>query len=176
MVRAARLDASLYSEVDADPSATGQAVTVIVLVAVATGIGAAIAGAQSGVGAGIIALLVEIVTSLLGWLIWSLTVYLVGRGPAEGRVTYGGVVRALGFASSPGVLQILAFLPGIGLIVLVIVSLWRGIAGVVAVRESLGLDTGMAIITIVVAWILQFLVLLFLSPFLLAIFGIASLR
>src|SRR5262252_6299572 len=39
MIRAARLDVALYNEVEADTTATNQALMVVVLVAVASGIG-----------------------------------------------------------------------------------------------------------------------------------------
>ena len=42
MIRAARLDVALYNEVEADLSATNQALTVVVITAVAAGIGAAL--------------------------------------------------------------------------------------------------------------------------------------
>ena len=49
MMRAARLDANLYEEVEADTSTMGQAMTIVVLSSVAGGIGS---GSQHGVMAG----------------------------------------------------------------------------------------------------------------------------
>jgi hypothetical protein len=40
LIRASRLDARLYEEVESDQGATGQAVVVVVLASLATGIGA----------------------------------------------------------------------------------------------------------------------------------------
>ena len=48
MIRAARLDVSLYNEVEADVSANNQALTVVALSAVASGIGAALGAAIQG--------------------------------------------------------------------------------------------------------------------------------
>jgi hypothetical protein len=48
------------------------------------------------------------------------------------------------------------------------------LTGIVAVREALGLDTGMAIFVMIIALILQALVFLLLTPVLLAIFGVAA--
>ena len=79
MVRAARLETSLYNEVEADLSATQQALTVVVIVAIAGGIGsalgAAIAGRPAAVAGGLIG---GIIAELLGWLVWSYVMYLVG--------------------------------------------------------------------------------------------------
>jgi hypothetical protein len=48
VIRAARLDASLYEEVEADPSSMGQAMTVVVLASIAGGIGTAASRASPG--------------------------------------------------------------------------------------------------------------------------------
>ena len=80
MVRAARLDVSLYEEVEADITATNQALMVVVLVAVAAGIGQAIAASTSGPGSpGIIGPVIgSVLSALLGWAVWSYVVYFVG--------------------------------------------------------------------------------------------------
>ena len=59
LVRASRLDASVYEEVEHDQTATAQAVAVVVLASLATGIGA---------GGGLTGLVASVIASLLGWL------------------------------------------------------------------------------------------------------------
>ena len=54
MIRAARLSPQLYEEVEADTSATSQAMMVVALVAVATGIGTAGAAGVAGLFTGIV--------------------------------------------------------------------------------------------------------------------------
>jgi hypothetical protein len=71
MVRAARLDRSLYKEVEADRRATGQAAAVVVLSGVAAGIGALAWG-------GLQAVTVGVVGAVGGWLIWALLTYAIG--------------------------------------------------------------------------------------------------
>ena len=48
MIRAARLDATLYAELTADATATRQALTVVALVALAHGVGGIIRGVSFG--------------------------------------------------------------------------------------------------------------------------------
>ena len=55
MIGAAKLDTAIYEEVEADTSATQQALTVVVLVAVATGIGTFGSGGPLGLVVGIAA-------------------------------------------------------------------------------------------------------------------------
>src|ERR1700730_12746455 len=108
MMRAARLEVPLYEEVEADLTATNQALLVVALVAVASGIGAGIAGASSGRLLG--ALVGGVLSGLLGWAVWSYVVYFVGTRFFGGTATYGELLRTLGFADSPGVLLILGFI------------------------------------------------------------------
>ena len=71
MIGAAKLRPETYEEVEADRSATLQALLVVVLVALATGI--------ANLGSGSIAgLLVGIVVGILGWAFWAWVTYLVG--------------------------------------------------------------------------------------------------
>jgi hypothetical protein len=99
MMRAARLDVSLYNEVEADLSATSQALTVVIITAIAGGIGAAIGAAFVGRPAGIVGGLIGgIVAELLGWLVWSWVMYFVGTRFFGGTATYGELLRTMGFA------------------------------------------------------------------------------
>ena len=55
MVRAAKLDSALYEEVEADSSALGQAMGVVVIASVAAGIGNMAYGGDTGLIGGVIA-------------------------------------------------------------------------------------------------------------------------
>ena len=68
MIGAAKLDTTIYEEVEEDASATQQALTVVVLVAVATGIGTFGSGGPLG-------LVVDIVA---GIGLWAWISYFVG--------------------------------------------------------------------------------------------------
>ena len=51
------------------------------------------------------------------------------------------MMRTLGFAQSPGVFRILGGVPGVGPLVLFIVSVWMLVAMVIAVRQALDYTT-----------------------------------
>src|SRR5207248_151634 len=148
--------------------------TVVVIVAIAGGIGsalgAAIAGRPAGVAGGLIG---GIIAELLGWLVWSYVMYLVGTRVFHGTATYGELLRTLGFASSPGVLNILRFIPVLGGVISLIVGIWRIVTGFIAVREALDLDTGNTIATIVVG-IIGYIVVAAIVGLLLAALGVAG--
>jgi hypothetical protein len=160
MVRAARLDIGLYNEVEADLNATTQALSVVVLAAVASGLGAALGAAITGrPGALIGGLIGGIVVELLGWAVWSYVMYFVGTRIFHGTATYGELLRTLGFAFSPGVLLILRFIPVLGGLITLIVTIWRLVTGFIAVREALDIDNGNTVLTIIVGFIAYMVVL-----------------
>ena len=122
-----------YEEVEADQSATLQAMLVVLLVALATGIG--------NLGSGsIIALPVGIVVTLAGWAIWAWITYFVGtsilRTP-ETDANWGQLARTLGYAQSPGVLKVFGVVPAIGPLVFSVVSIWQLVAMVIAIKQAL---------------------------------------
>jgi len=160
MIRAARLDVALYNEVEADLTATSQALTVVVISSLAAGIGAAISAALRGQsGTAIVGLIGGIVSALLGWAVWSFVMYFVGTRLFKGTATYGELLRTLGFATSPGVLRIFSFVPVVGGIITLIVAIWQIATGFVAIREALDLSTGNTIATIIVGVIAEFIVI-----------------
>ena len=161
MMRAARLDVNLYEEVEADQSATSQAATVVGITAVCSAIGTAIAAMQQpdgGAGSAVLAVVLAIVGAFLGWVLWSYITYWIGTSIFKGTATPGELLRTIGFAQSPGVLNILSFIPIVGGIVSLVVGIWSLIAGVIALRQALDISTGQAVITAIIGFIPMVLV------------------
>jgi len=156
MLRAAKLDISLYEEVGTETTASGRAFLTVVLVSLATGIGAGVAGVFRWAGIwSVWGLLFGLLGSLVGWLMWSFIVYIIGMKAFKGSrvsATKGGLLRAVGFSTSPAVLGIFLFTPVIGGFLWLGSSIWALIAGIVAVRQTLGLNTGHAVMTCLTSW------------------------
>jgi hypothetical protein len=156
MIRAAKLDASLYEEVEKDTTATNQAILVVVIVSIFTGIGGAIGSRTLGLGGLVFGLVAGTIVALIGWFIWSFITYLIGtrvfKGPKT-KATYGELLRCIGFSYSPGTLRILGFIPIIGGIIIVLALIWSLVAMVIAVRQALDFSTGRAIATCIVGFI-----------------------
>jgi hypothetical protein len=154
MMRAARLDVSLYEEVEHDLNATSQAATVVGIVALCSGLGNGIALAMGGqTGTAIIGFIGGIVMAFVGWIAWAYITYFVGTSLFKGQATPGELLRTIGFAQTPGVLSILGFVPILGAFVGLVVFVWMIIAGVVALRQALDISTGQAIITAIIGFI-----------------------
>ena len=159
MIRAARLDTSLYEEVEHDQSATSQAMQVVLIVALASGIGSALwklftlnpIDAVTGLVGGILA-------AVLGWLAWALVTYIIGAKLLGGTATYGEMLRTLGFAQSPNVLLIFSAIPLLGGLLRFVLLIWVLLAGLIAIRQALDVGTGKAIITAILGWIVMVII------------------
>jgi len=169
MIRAAKLDVNLYEEVEADTTATRQALLAVVVVSLLSGIGSGIAGLATRGGLWFIwGLLIGLVGSIVGWLAWSFVAYVVGTKifkTAQTSATWGELLRTIGFSNSPGVFRFFSFVPYVGGIIAFAASVWSLIAGVIAIRQALDFSTGRAIATAVVGWII-YMVIIFLITFL----------
>jgi hypothetical protein len=171
MIRAARLEPSVYEEVESDQNATSQAAIVVAIVAVATGIGAGIGASMAGDAGNLITSVISgILSGLIGWVVWSYLTYFIGTRLFGGTATPGELLRCIGFAMSPGVLHLLAFLPGIGWLISLVVSIWTLVSGIVAVRQALDFDTGKAILTAIIGWV----VILVITIVLASVFGLGA--
>lgn len=154
IVRAAKLDVSLYREVEADTTAFGQAMMVVILSGLAAGIGSLENGLSGAFGATL--------SALAGWFVWAFITYFVGTRllPEEQtRADYGQVLRTIGFSSSPGMIRVLAIIPGIGGLIYFIASVWMLVAMVVGLREALDYQSTLrAVAVCAIGWIIQVII------------------
>jgi hypothetical protein len=171
MMRAARLDAGVYEEVESDPTAMGQATMTVVLASVAGGIGTYSETGFAGLIGGTIG-------SLIGWYVWAFLTYYIGTRWLPEPTTQadtGQMLRVLGFASSPGVLRAAGFLPVIGTLALIVAPIWMLVATVVAVRQALDYtSTGRAIGVCIVGFFVQLAVIVLILLFAMAFAGTAG--
>ncbi|MBI4340025.1 MAG: hypothetical protein HY680_08760 [Chloroflexi bacterium] len=160
MLGAATFKVTTYEEVEADTTATTQAVLVVVLVAIATGLGMSTSKEIWGTAVGV-------VVALVGWGLWAWITYIIGTTLFKTSATqanWAQLARTTGFAQSPGVLNIVGLATFGSEFLLSIVSLvtfvWTVAAMVVAVRQALDYrSTGQAIKVVLVAAIPYFVLI-----------------
>jgi hypothetical protein len=152
MIRAAKLDAQLYEEVEADKGAMGQAMGVVILSSLAAGVGAV---QQTGWGG----ILIATFSALIGWYFWALLTYLIGTKllpEPQTQADYGQLLRTIGFSSSPGLIRLAGIVPGLAGIVFIVAGIWMLIAMVIAVRQALDYrGTLRAVGVCIIGWIIQ---------------------
>ncbi|MEO5894408.1 MAG: YIP1 family protein [Vicinamibacterales bacterium] len=165
MVGAMQADVKTFQEIEADPSAISQAVSVILIAAVASFIGNFF---RSGVMFGVMSM----VMTLISYALWTFLIVLIGTKLMPEPTTKADFqegFRVIGFTAAPGVLNILAIIPFLGPVISFAISIWMLVIGVVAVREVLDYsNTGRAIIVCLIAMVICWIVtLMILTPVLL---------
>ena len=150
-----RLDAAAFEEIEADRSANGQALAVVVMASVAAGLGA-------GLLLGPLGLLRETLAALVGWVMWAAVTYVIGTRlmpEPQTRSDMGELLRVIGFSYAPNVFAVFAFVPVVGIAVRVVVAFWLLAATVIAVRQALDYrSTGRAVVVVLIGWVLFVLI------------------
>src|SRR5215212_7051787 len=157
MVGAMKADVKTFQEIEADPNAMGQAVTVIVIAGVAALVGNIF---RNGPFLGVMSLIL----TLIEYALWSLLVVLIGTKVMPEPTTkadFNEAFRVIGFTASPGVFYVLAIVPFLGPLISLVIGIWMIVIGVIAVREVLDYsNTGRAIIVCLIAacvvWVVTF--------------------
>ena len=159
IVRAAKLDVNLYEEVEADKGAMGQAMGVVVLSSIAAGIGT--------IGTiGVKGVIIGAIIALIAWYAWAYITYFVGAKilpEPQTKAHPGELLRTIGFASSPGLIRVLAVIPGIAGIIFLITSIWMLIAMVIAVKQALDYQSTLRAIGVcIIGWVIQTIIIMIL--------------
>ena len=153
LIGALALDPVTYEEVEADESATGQALLVVVLSSVGAGIGA------RGLGSGSLPSMVFIsALSLMAWAVWALLTYQIGvklMPESETQADVGQLLRTTGFSAAPGMLRIFGMVPGAAIPAFAITAVWMLVAMIVGVRQALDYrSTARAVAVCGLGWVL----------------------
>ena len=155
MIRAAKLDVSLYVEVEADKGAMGQAMGVVVLSSIAAGLGSIERVGVSGIFMGTI-------IALIGWYIWAYLTYLIGTklfSEPQTKADHGELLRTIGFSSSPGLIRILGIIPGMSQIVFLVAGIWMLVAMVIAVKQALDYQSTLRAVGVcAMGWVIQIII------------------
>ena len=164
IIRACKLDANLYEEVEADKSATFQAALVVILSTLALGVG-------SFFTFGVFNIFIPILVALAGWFVWSSLIYFVGAKLFPDKNTQsniGELLRTIGFSHAPGLIRVFGFTPELMSITFIGAGIWMLVAMIIAVRQALDYQsTWRAIGVVVIGFLVQAIVLVYI----LRIFG-----
>jgi hypothetical protein len=150
-MRAIRLDSTVYREIAKDQNAMSEAAIIVVIVAILSSIGRAI-----GSGSFFLTLIVTLLTAILvNWILWAILTYFVGTALFKGKTDIPEMMRVLGYANAPNLLGVFGFIPCVGWIIAILGAILAFIAGFMAVREAMEFDTGSAIVTVLISWVIS---------------------
>ena len=175
VMRAVRLDVTLYNEVEADTSLNREALTVVVIAALLTFVGSLVSGLFSSalglnIGVMLLAAVAAAVWAIVGYYVWAYLTWFIGTRFFGGTAEPGELLRTLGYAYAPQALGVFGFIPCVGALVALAGSLWSLVCGVIAIREALDFDTTKAVITALIGWAVIFVVSLIIG----GIFGLGA--
>lgn len=170
-LRAAKLDVTLYREIVEDAGAMNQALIVVFIYSMASAYGTFGRTGATGINIGMI-------TTLLGWYVWAFSTYIIGARilpESQTEPDRKAVIRAVGFASAPGVVRALGFMQNFGLVVLAIATLWMVAAATVGVKQALKYEStpralGVCIIGLLISAFFQAMMFILLF----SAFGVSS--
>jgi Yip1 domain len=162
VVGAMRLDPNTFEDVERDPTSIGQSVGVIVLAAVAAGVGNIYWGGITGIVSGAL-------MSIIGFLVWSLIVWVIGTKVLPEPTTkadFAETFRVIGFSAAPGLASVITIVPLIGYLFMFLIWLWQMAAMVVAVKQVLDYSTlGKAVVVVLIGFVVNICItLLLLAP------------
>ncbi len=167
-VRAALLRRDVARDAAADPEIILKSLGVVLLSAIVLSLGLLNVVEEgitqpdlswSVVGDRLISVWLVLITMLLGWVLWTLIVYLLGSKFLGGKAVYHQLLRVIGLCYGPGVLFILVQVPNISFFATPLAGLWVLAASVVGVKEVQETDWIAAVLSTVLGWSLFFVIM-----------------
>lgn len=131
--RVMKMDASLFDELAEQPDLISQSVLVVILYALASGIGAMGKLGIPGIAVGSIG-------SLINWVIWVYIIYSAARiwGSTRKAISPGEFMRAVGFASAPGMIRVLGIISSLRVLSDITAIIWMTVGMASAVKKIFG--------------------------------------
>ena len=171
--RALRLDVSLYQEIVDEPKLLNQAWITVLIYAMLASWGSF--GRAGAVGSNI-----GMVSALIGWYIWAFSTYFLASrlsGSRKIEIDRGdrkATIRTMGFACAPGALRLLGIIPGLGIVTLVVSSIWMIAGATIAIKTALDIEnTIRAALLTVIGWIIGAIAQGLLMVMLFSAFGVS---
>ena len=159
VLRAALLDKEFFKEVEADTSLNQEALIVVIIVSVAGGVGAFLGNLFGGdIFASFLALILSTLIGIANYYIWAYVSHFIGTNMFNGEANPGELLRILGYASGPRILNLLGFVPCLGAVLGLAGGIWALIAGFFGVQEALDLDTTETLVTVVIGWLVTLII------------------
>jgi hypothetical protein len=169
-IRAFKADKTLFEEVEKAENLTQEAFIIVGIGAISTALGGAIGALMISSAmpqvAGVViprpgfvgTLISQLISTVVGYIVWSYATYFVGTRMFNGTATPQEMLRVIGYASTPKILGIVGFIPGLGGLIGLILWIWSIYLGFLAVRQGLNITTQNAILTIIISAIIAIVI------------------
>jgi hypothetical protein len=149
------LDVKTFEEIEADKTANGQALLVVIAASLAAGLGASLRF-------GAIGLLRETIGALVGWVMWAGVTWVIGSKllpEPQTRTDMGELLRVIGYAYAPQLFAFFVFIPILGGVISTVVACWLLAATILAVRQALDYTSTLrAAAVVLIGWLIFVLI------------------
>ena len=153
------LDVKTFEDIEADTTANGQALAVVVAASLAAGLGASLRFGPTG-------LLRETIGALVGWVMWAGVTWVIGSKllpEPQTRTDMGELLRVIGYAYAPQLFAFFVFIPILGGAISTVVACWLLAATILAVRQALDYTSTLRAVAVVLIGWLIFVVIQYVS-------------
>lgn len=156
MIRAATLQADVFEEVEHDPTKDQEALVAVLTVALINGILGFLGTLVFGDGfiAAVSSLVFGVIGAVVIYLLYAYLAFYIGTRLFGGTADFGELRRVLGYAYAPNVV---GSIPCVGWVV---APIWVFVAGTVAIRQALDVDTTNAVLTALISVAIAFVLIL----------------
>lgn len=154
LVSALSLDANFYENARNDSITSRVAQTIVLLAAISHALGTAVVFIINWTAIPILplALLIDILSIVIGYYFWTLTIQRIGRFFRKNTPSYRELLIPIGFAYAPQALNFLNLIPLLGRPIELVLSVWSLLAVIVAVRQGLDINTIWSSIICLLGW------------------------
>lgn len=141
ILNALTLNAQFYRTVQSDRRTRRTALMIVILAALSRAVASMIISLLNRVTLPvlIITLLFGIFSVVVGYYFWTFTIWKAGQWLRCSPPTYGQLLRPIGFAYAPQVLNFITMLPLLGRPIELILSAWTLLAITVAVKRAMSI-------------------------------------
>lgn len=146
IIKSLKFDKQVYLDAKNSPGFLRSSLLIVLLVSFCTGIGTIYLTNDSSIFR-------DLLSSVIGWLIWTSIIFLIGVKIMKNSATFSQLARTLGLAYSPGVLNIFGLLHFISIPLLAITSVWTVISFIYALKHALEISAERAFLISVLSFI-----------------------
>lgn len=152
--RALWLDESIYLAVQHAPNGIWYALAVVILASLSESVGQSVVLFLNRIRPKrfVLALGISTVSHMVGFLLWTMVVWLVGTVVFDSSQSIVVIASAVGLAYAPQLLAFFELTPFLGNPFSVILTLWSTLAIVIGVRVGLDLETWQAVVASGLGW------------------------
>jgi hypothetical protein len=153
--QAMRLNPAIFTEIQQLQGGLGVALLIVTLAGLSEALGQSVVLFINRLRPRrfILALMITAASHMVGYLVWTVTVWLVGVYVFGQQVSLSAVACVVGLAYAPQTLAFFELTPFLGNPFSIILSLWSMVAIIIAVRVALTLELWQALLASGLGWI-----------------------